>query len=217
MRNRIIAFFIVALPLSLRAQERVVLDANLAQQRLDIRIVGGTTTAPPVRGVVDGPRASPPPLELSIETLKADPQSPATLGSKQVDYVIRLTNRSNKPQEMPVNPDRNKVIQECRSSRELEAAVIMSLRSGDQQEHVLPSTSTWAGCQGMSGSLIKLMPGEWITYRGSIEVPSNDITSAVVVGSWLISQVNYTKAAGGLVEESKGDLDLKSHAKRIEF
>jgi hypothetical protein len=213
MGNRIFASFIVALPLSLHAQERVVLDANLAQQRLTVPVVRGTTTGPPVRDVVDGPPAAPPPLELSIETLKAVPQSTATHGSKQVDYVIRLTNRSNKPQEIPVNPDRNKVIHECHSAPELEVAITVKSKSGAEQEHVLPSTSTWAGCQGMSGSLVKLMPGEWITYRGSVVIPSGRLASAVIA----ISEVSYTKTAEGLVEQSKGDLWLKSNALRIEF
>jgi hypothetical protein len=216
MRNLMIASFIIALSLSFRAQERIVLDANLAQQRLDIPIVGGTTTAPPVRGVVDGPPAAPPLLELSIETLKAEPQSTATPGSKQVDYVIRLTNRSNKPKEIPVNPDRNKVIHECHSAPQLEAAISMNSKSGAEQEHVLPSTSTWSGCHEMSGSLIRLMPGEWISYRGSIDIPSNQITSTTAVGHWLISRVSYVKTADRLMEQSKGEIQLNSNSRTIE-
>ena len=217
MRDLMIASFIIALPLSLHTQERVVLDANLAQQRLDIPIVGGTATAPPVRGIVDGPPAAPTQLELSIETLKAEPQTTAMHGSKQVDYVIRLTNRSNKPEEIPVNPDRNKVIDECRSAPELEAAITMNLKSGAEQEHLLPTTAAWSGCHEMRGSLIRLMPGEWITYRGSVEIPSNRITSTVAAGHWLISQVSYTKTAGGLIEKSKGDLQLTSNSQTVEY
>jgi hypothetical protein len=165
MRNRFAALLVFLPSLSVYGQEKMALDANLAQQRLDVPIVKLSGSAPPVRGVVDGPARLDPSLILTIQRLGPKTVDAASSTGNELSYEARLTNSGNQPQEIPVNPERNKIFSACKLGYERQAMVSVTLINGGHEEQAASLTSVWSGCQNATQSVIRLLPGEWITYE----------------------------------------------------
>jgi hypothetical protein len=216
MRVRLIAFVFTLSSLSLSSQEKLSLQSDLARQSLAVPIVQFSGTPAPAKGVTDSKEPLTPPLKLLIENVALVPGRNQSSDGKELQYEVRLINSSTMPQEIPINPDRNKVISVCASGHQQEVAMTMSIKSGGHQDQ--ETTSVWSGCRDMKESLKKILPGQWITYRGSITLPSKKSRSAIITGSWSISEVIYSAAPdGNFSENSKGRLSVSSQDRKVDF
>jgi hypothetical protein len=134
-----------------------------------------------------------------------------------VQYEFQLTNVGRVSIDVPVSPELDKIFVACRSGREQQAGLVLSYhKSAGASMEILPGTSDWSGCQGAKNSMVALSPGQWISYRGSALLPLDVDLSGTIGGAWLLSDISYRTAPGGLIENSACTLSVNSSHKQLE-
>jgi hypothetical protein len=217
MKNQLVPFLIVVSAGCLCAQERLVLDANLARQHIEVPIVGFSGSAAPVIGVVDGSPAPPSPLVLNIRNMVIKPPNVSNRTDRaQVEYELRLTNTGGVTFEVPISPDLEKMFRVCGSRREQQVGLNLKFRNQAGEERFLPGTSVWAGCPEIKNSIARLAPGEWITYHGSASFPPNSAPPGFLTAGWSVSEVNYLNVSSGVKENTNTRLVIDSAVQKVE-
>ena len=129
---------------------------------------------------------------------------------------MRLRNTGAKPISLPTNPDRDQVIAQCGTSPMVESGIAIKAKQSASAESPTPGQwNDYYGCPQVASTMISLVPGEWITYRGTTTIPIKVPQTAPLEGAWVLSNVRYTSVANGLREDS--DLVLSVHSEAATF
>jgi hypothetical protein len=204
-------------PILLGAQERLVLNADLAREESPKQIVASTGYAI-VHGTDHGQPPRPSPVTLTMISVALAPESANTdpLRQAKLLYEFRLTNTGMAPINIPVSPDLSKIFLACHLDGEHKVGLVLAVRSGEHGEETMPGTSDWSGCLAAKGSTFTLSHGEWITYRGSVPVASGVAQPSNVSGTWMLSDVRYGTTAGGLTQNTKTTVSAVSESRKVE-
>ncbi|HZZ37880.1 MAG TPA: hypothetical protein VFE06_02035 [Acidobacteriaceae bacterium] len=154
---------------------------------------------------------------LTIEQIQSiespDSSSPA---NGQIFYEMRLRNTGAKPISLPTNPDRDQVIAQCGTSPMVESGIAIEAKESTSAKSPTPGQwQDYYGCAQIGSTMILVVPGEWITYRGTTTIPTKVAQTAPLEGSWVLSKVRYISVANGLREDSDLVLSVHSEAQRI--
>lgn len=206
MKKYIVHAFILSVAIVSPAQEllRIDITNHLPQRALRpiIKAFGSIS----VGGIIDGEFAVSP-LVLSIGDIKSL-LGTGQIGSAESVFEIRLTYQGNQHVILPIDPSRDKIIDECGKSAILQSH--LSINVIEDSSHTYPPiTSDLFGCNKHDGSgFITLRHGEWITYTGHISIAASDLSTHNLTASWLLADVNYTEVPDGLVENAKTRITL---------
>ena len=168
---------------------------------------------------IDGPPSPTPPLTLTIKSLAVSlhPAGAAAVSRKELQYELRLTNASAKSVKMPISPNPGLTYRSCPSRQEQQVGIVLRFKKGEERAISLPGNRLWSGCPTMKDSLVTLLPGEWITYRGSAMFPPlHSDPPGLLTAAWLISDVSYSSTPEGLRENSKTKLVINSTSQKLE-
>lgn len=181
------------------AQQRAVLDADSPRTPPRVQLNRGTASVT-TGGVIDGGQAQPKSLMFQIRGL--DLQAHGAAGNTVLRLETRLTNVSSASVEIPIGTDFDSVVTNCGNAPAHEADISISIETpGSTKQTLHMGNPHWFGCGAISGSVIALRPGEWITYRGTAQIPVNIELPTYLEGSWSLADLKFTAGNGGVIED----------------
>lgn len=216
MKRYIVQVFVLTLAFAASAQEILRIDATEHPSQERLRPIVKASGSTSVGGIIDGsPTALP--LILSIREIKpfSNTSQPGSTG--YATFEIRLANVSGKQVLLPVDPNRDTIIDRCGKAAILQSHLSLYVRENDGDTSPLPLSGDLFGCDKRDGlGVVTLNDGEWITYTGSISLPAGDASSHNVTASWLLADVNYSKSPDGLIEDAKTRLTLTTPERKTQ-